>query len=109
MVKSKDIDVVNYVKELLNIIQSDMYKSAKERMNKLTFTAHNLTDMENILNTQPGFIHADWCGDEECELKIKEIKGCKSRCILENEKLVDGKCVCCGKEAKYHVVWGIQY
>ena len=109
MVKSKDIDVVNYVKELLNTIQSDMYKSAKERMNKLTFTAHNLTDMENILNTQPGFIHADWCGDEECELKIKEIKGCKSRCILENEKLVDGKCVCCGKEAKYHVVWGIQY
>ena len=68
-----------------------------------------LNDMENILNTQPGFIHADWCGNEECELKIKEIKGCKSRCILENESLIDGKCVCCGKDAKHHVVWGIQY
>ena len=29
--------------------------------------------------------------------------------ILEEEKLIDGKCVCCGREAKYHVVWGIQY
>ncbi len=109
IVESKDIDVVSYVEKLLDTIQNDMYKSAKERMDKLTFTAHNLTDMENILNTQPGFIHADWCGDEECELKIKEIKGCKSRCILEEEKLIDGKCVCCGREAKYHVVWGIQY
>ena len=109
IVESKDIDVVSYVEKLLDTIQNDMYKNAKERMDKLTFTAHNLTDMENILNTQPGFIHADWCGDEECELKIKEIKGCKSRCILEEEKLIDGKCVCCGREAKYHVVWGIQY
>ena len=109
IVESKDIDVINYTKELLNTIQNDMYKTAKERMDKLTFTAHNLTDMKNILNTQPGFIHADWCGDEECELKIKEIKGCKSRCILEEEKLIDGKCVCCGREAKHHVVWGIQY
>ena len=68
-----------------------------------------MEDIANILNTQPGFIHADWCGDVNCENKIKEIKGCKARCILEDEPLIDGKCVCCGKPAKYHVVWGIQY
>ena len=43
-----------------------------------------------------------------CETKIKEIKGCKSRCIVD-EKPIDNKCVCCGKEAKHHVIWGIQY
>ncbi len=64
--------------------------------------------MEDILNKQPGFIYADWCGDEACENKIKEIKGCKSRCITDHE-LITGKCVCCGKEAKYNVIWGIQY
>ena len=106
--ENTDIDIVKYVKELLETIQKDMYNRAVERRDKLTFEAHNLKDMENILNTQPGFIHADWCGDPECELKIKEIKGCKSRCITE-EPLIDGKCVCCGKEAKYHVIWGIQY
>ena len=100
---------VDYIKNLLETIQKDMYERALERRNKLTFTATNLEEMTNILNTQPGFIHADWCGNEECELKIKEIKGCKSRCILEDEKLITGKCVCCQKEAKYHVLWGIQY
>ena len=102
------IDIVNYTKDLLETIQKDMYDRALKRREELTFEAHNLKDMEDILNKQPGFIHADWCGDEACELKIKEIKGCKSRCI-SNEPLIDGKCVCCGKEAKHHVIWGLQY
>ena len=99
----------DYISSLLETIQKDMYNRALERQNKLTFEAHNLKEMEDILNTQPGFIHAMWCGDEECENRIKQIKGCKSRCILENEKAIDDKCVCCGKEAKHHVIWGIQY
>ena len=86
-----------------------MYKKAIERRDALTFEAHNMADMEKILNTQPGFIHAMWCGDSECENKIKEIKGCKSRCIVEDGERIDDKCVCCGKEAKEHVIWGIQY
>jgi prolyl-tRNA synthetase len=102
------VDIVKYISELLETIQKDMYNRALERQNKLTFEAHNLEEMKNILNTQPGFIHAMWCGNPECEMKIKEIKGCKSRCIVEDNK-IDDKCVCCGKEAKYHVIWGIQY
>ena len=101
-------DIVDYVKNLLETIQKDMYNKAVERRDKLTFTATNLDEMKEILNTQPGFIHADWCGSQDCEDKIKEIKGCKSRCITEDE-LITGKCVCCGKDAKHHVIWGIQY
>ena len=108
MTTSLDTDIVDYTKNLLETIQKDMYNRAKERRDKLTFTAHDLKDMENILNTQPGFIHADWCGDPECETRIKEIKGCKSRCITD-EPLITGKCVCCGRDAKHHVIWGIQY
>ena len=107
-IKKEELSV-DYINNLLETIQKDMYNRALERQNKLTFEAHNLDEMEKILNTQPGFIHAMWCGDTECENKIKEIKGCKSRCILENEKAIDDKCVCCGKPAKHHVVWGIQY
>ena len=109
IVESLDIEIVPYIKNLLETIQNDMYKRAKERRDQLTFEAHNMKEIEEILNKQPGFIHADWCGSKDCEEKIKEIKGCKSRCILENEKLIDGKCVCCGKKAKHHVIWGIQY
>ena len=45
----------------------------------------------------------------ECEMKMKEINGTKSRCILEKEKPIDDKCIVCGKKAKHLVVWGIQY
>ena len=103
-----DVDIVKYVTDLMDTIQKDMYNSALERRKNLTFEAHNLEQMKEILETQPGFIHAMWCGNKECEMKIKEIKGCKSRCIT-NENKIDEKCVCCGKDAKYHVVWGIQY
>ncbi len=106
---SKDTDIVSYTKELLDTIQKDMYDRAVVRRDKLTFEAHNLDEMTKILDTQPGFIHAMWCGDVKCEEKIKEIHGCKSRCILENAEKIDDKCVCCGKEAKHHVIWDIQY
>lgn len=106
---TKDVEIVSYIKNLLETIQNDMYNRAKTRRDNLTFEAHNLEEMEQILNTQPGFIHAMWCGDKECEEKIKEIRGCKSRCILPDAEKIDDVCVCCGKKAKHHVVWGIQY
>lgn len=104
-----DCDLLKEVNGLLEKIQKDMLTRAKERQDSLTFTATNLDEFAKIMNTTPGFIKADWCGDPECECKIKEIRGTKSRCILENEKPITGKCVVCGKPAKNLVVWGIQY
>ncbi len=92
----------------MNTIQTDMYNRALERQKELTFEAHNLKEVETIMNEHPGFVKAMWCGDEACELKMKEIKGTKSRCIVDEEP-IDDHCVVCGKKAKYLVVWGIQY
>ena len=103
-----DSNILEYTKDLLDRIQKNLYEKAKKRRDALTFEAKNLDEMKDILNTQPGFIHADWCGEEECEIKIKEIRGCKSRCITD-DSFITGKCVCCGKDAKYHVIWGLQY
>ncbi len=103
-----DQDLVEFTKDLLEKIQNNLYDKAVERRDALTFTATNMDEMKKILDIQPGFIHADWCGNPECEVKIKELKGCKSRCITE-DALITGKCVCCGKEAKHHVIWGLQY
>lgn len=102
-------DIVKEIKNLLEDIQTNLYNRALEHRNSLTFEAHNLDEMRNIMNTQPGFVKAMWCGDEACELKIKEIRGTKSRCILEHDEPIDDKCVVCGKKAKHLVLWGIQY
>lgn len=104
------VDEVNAkVKELLNDIQNSLYNKALENQKNKTFYAKTLKDVEDIMNKQPGFVHAHWCGNTECELKMKEIKGTKSRCILESKDYENEKCVVCGKDAKHEVVWGIQY
>jgi prolyl-tRNA synthetase len=104
-----DADIEKEVRALLATIQNDMLARATARRDQMTYVAKTLAEFEKIMNTQPGFVHADWCGDPECETRIKEIRGTKSRCIDENAPLVCGKCVVCGRPAKHHVIWGIQY
>lgn len=107
---SVDIDkVIDKVKFLLTDIQDNLYNKALERMNALTFEASTMSEMESIIKEHSGFIKADWCGRSECEVKLKDKTSIKSRCILENEKLITGKCAICGKPAKELVIWGIQY
>ena len=101
-------DIVDYVTNLMNEIQNNLYISAKNRRDKMTYEVETVDEMRNIIENNPGFIIADWCGEQECEVSLKEINGMKSRCILEDEKPTH-KCVVCGKEAKHKVVWGIQY
>ena len=106
---SANCDIVETVKNLLNDIQTNLFNRALARREELTYECKTLEEVEKIMNTKPGFVKAMWCGDEACELKMKEIRGTKSRCILEHEKAIDNKCVVCGKPAKRLVVWGVQY
>lgn len=108
MTIAKDSDVVSIITTLFKNIQDNLYNKAMIRRDKMTYIAHNFNEVEEIMNNNPGFVKADWCGSKDCELKMKEIKGTKSRCILD-EPLITGKCVVCGMEAKHLVVWGIQY
>ena len=109
--KDFNCDIVLEVNNLMNDIQTNLYNRAEIRRNQMTYTAKTLDEMKSIMDKQPGFIKAMWCGDQACEEKIKEIKGMKSRCIpFDNEQEnISDKCVCCGKKAKTMVVWGIQY
>ncbi len=100
-------DIVVYIEKLMSEIQNNLYNRAKTRRDSMTYHANTIEEIKSIMEKQPGFIYAPWCGDTDCELKMKEIKGLKSRCITEdNEK---SRCPICGKKSKYTVVWGIQY
>lgn len=103
-----DTDIVTYVQELMDKIQNNLFNTAKARRDKMTYEVETVEEMREIIDNHPGFIIADWCGDQNCEVSLKEVGGLKSRCILEDEKPTH-KCCVCGKEAKHKVVWGIQY
>ena len=102
-------DVVNVVIQQLEKMQNDMYEKALKNKNERTYDVTTLEEMEEIINNKPGFVNAHWCGDEACELRLKEIRGTKSRCISETKDYETEKCIACGKTAKHKVVWGIQY
>ncbi len=105
-----DKNLFDNIKKLMEDIQTNMYNRAKKRMESLTYSATTYEEVKKIMDTQPGFIYAPWCGEQECELKMKEIRGTKSRCIVETyDHDHEHKCVVCGKKAKHNVVWGIQY
>ncbi|WP_407937451.1 proline--tRNA ligase [Neobacillus vireti] len=95
--------------ELLDDIQSNLYNKALNHREDRTSVALTLPELQESLEAKPGFIKAMWCGELDCEEKIKEEAGATSRCIpFEQEQLSDS-CVCCGKEAKQMVYWAKAY
>ena len=97
------------LKEILDKIQTNMFEECKNRMIEKTTVATNMDEFIKNINQNQGYIKAMWCGDEQCENKIKELTGAHSRCIPFNREHIHDKCVCCGKDAKEFVIWGRQY
>jgi prolyl-tRNA synthetase len=88
------------VENLLKDIQQNLFDKALKMREEKTSTAKDMAMFNEKLKANPGFIKAMWCGDRECEDKIKEETGASIRCIPfedEQENLYEGKCVCCGK------------
>jgi prolyl-tRNA synthetase len=86
-------------KLLLDDIQSALYKKAKKNLDENIYAAYSAEETRDIIREKGGFIKTMWCGDADCELKMKEIAGVSSRCIpFEQEKLGD-TCPVCGKPA----------
>ena len=102
-------DISDKVAKVLELIQKNMYDKALKHTNERTYTCTDLEEVKKIMYSKPGFIKAMWCGDPECELKMKEIRGMKSRCIPFEEEHISDHCIVCGKKAKHMVYWGIQY
>ena len=97
------------VSALLKAVHDGLYQKALERRESMTYTAHDLAEMKDIADNKPGLIKAMWCGDLECEMKLKEEVGVTSRCMPFEQEHIGDTCVCCGKPAKTMVYWGKAY
>lgn len=97
------------IPELLKAVHDGLYQRALENRENRTFTAKNLEEMIEVANGKNGFIKAMWCGDRECEEKLKEVAGVTSRCMPFEQEEISDTCVCCGKKATKMVYWGKAY
>ena len=102
-------DVESKVEELLYLIQKNMYDMCLERMKQKTSIAYNMEEFKTNLQNNQGLIKTMWCGSAECEEKIHNETGAKSRCMPFEQEILGNKCVYCGKEAHKMVIWARQY
>lgn len=103
-------EVAETAARLLETIQADMYARAKSHLESHISEVRSYAAFKDAVEHKPGFIRAMWCGDEECENKIKEDTTATSRCMpLKEEEAVSDVCVCCGKPAHKLVYWGKAY
>lgn len=97
------------IPELLEAVRDGLYQKAIDRRAAMTFTARDYAELKDIADNKPGFIKAMWCGDRECEDKLKDELGITSRCIPFEQEHLNDTCVCCGKPAKHMLYWGKAY
>ena len=103
-------NISDQVKEMLKSVHDELVARALKNREEKTSDAHSYEEFLEIAEKKPGFIRAMWCGETECEEKLKDVTGgVKSRCIPFNEEQLSETCVCCGKKAKHMVIWGRQY
>ena len=86
-----------------------MLERARAHRDAHTYTAAGMEEFERLFAEKTGFVKAMWCGEQECEDKIKERLAVTSRCMPFEQEHIADTCVCCGKPAKKMVYWGKAY
>lgn len=107
-IKVNSNDITQKCEELLETIQYDMFERALKRRNSMLYFANDYEEFKE-LSKKPGFIKINWCGNVDCENKIKDDLGLKSRCIPMEDHEATGPCAVCGKDATCQIYFGKQY
>ena len=82
-------------------IQKAMFDRAHERRSQMWYKEAKLVDFAPMLDEKPGFYQTGWCGDAECEAKLKEFKA-TTRCLLTDVEFKE--CFVCTKPSKHDVL-----
>ena len=91
-------------------VRDGIYAKALANRESKTYICTTMDEIkQSIAEKGDGFVQAMWCGDEECEDKVKSETGVGSRCIPFISDNISDKCVCCGKPAKHNVLWAVAY
>ena len=101
-------NIENYVADLLNEIQQNIYDKALKHREDKTYVVDTWEDFKEKLE-EGGFTLAHWDGTTETELKIKEETKATIRCIPLDGDKSPGKCVYTGKPSAQRVIFAKNY
>ena len=107
VVKLEDLE--SAVAEQLTAVHNGMFERAKKNLDEHIYEAYSLEEAKALQDANGGFVKTMWCGELECELKMKEQAGMSSRCIPFAQEKLGETCACCGKPADKMIYWGVAY
>ena len=102
-------EIETKVPALLDAVQQGLYDRAKQNLDSHIFAARSIEEAKELQEKNGGFIKTMWCGDEACELAMKEQAGMSSRCIPFDQEHLDDVCPVCGRKAVKSILWGVAY
>lgn len=105
---SKD-GIENYIKNLLETIQTDLYTKALNFRNEHITEVNTWDEFVDVLENKTGFILAHWDGTPETEEKIKDLTKATIRCIPLDQKEEVGICILTGKPSTKRVLFAKAY
>jgi prolyl-tRNA synthetase len=100
---------VNYINELLEQIQNDLFNKALEYRNSHITEVNSFEEFKDVLESKAGFISAHWDGSSETEEKIKDLTKATIRCIPLNRVEQEGICVFSGAKSLGRVLFAKAY
>ena len=101
-------ELASKVKELLELIHTEMYQKAYRFVEEHTRECHSLEEIEQALNDKC-YAKVMWDEEEESENKIKELYQATARCMPFNQIPFGDTCPISGKPAKKVVIFGRAY
>ena len=102
-------EVVDFVSNLLEEIQENLFKKAIDFRSEHTTSVDNFEDFKDIIKNKGGFVSAHWDGTEETEDRIKELTKATIRCIPNAAKEEIGVCIFSGKPSFKRVLFAKAY
>lgn len=102
---------------ILDEIQANLFKRALAYKDANTIDISDAREFNALFTPQDpkrpeihgGFARALWCGQPDCEIKIKDDLGVTIRCIPFEQDTAKGQCICCSQPAETEAIFAKAY
>ena len=100
--------IVDYVANLLEDIQNNIYTKARNFRDSHIFEANSYDEFKELIE-KGGFVLAHWDGTTETEERVKEETKATIRCIPLDGDTTPGTCIFTGKPSERRVMFARNY
>jgi prolyl-tRNA synthetase len=102
-------EIETFSEKILQEIQNNLFARALQFREDNTHEINSWEDFKDVIENKGGFLLSHWCGEADCEVKIKEQTKVTIRCVPFDQPAEEGFCVHCGKPSGGRVVFARAY